>query len=124
MLRALCAAVLLLSACSSSSSGGAGAGADAGSAGSAGAASAGCPDVSGTWKVTAHCDSTLVGMSLTVTETACALAFAAPFNGFNGNVSDTGKITLSGPQSCTGDATASAISMTCTPGTCIVKLAR
>jgi hypothetical protein len=31
---------------------------------------------------------------------------------------------LSGPQSCTGTATASAISMTCTPGTCTVKLTR
>ncbi|HWZ90453.1 MAG TPA: hypothetical protein VNW92_16430 [Polyangiaceae bacterium] len=125
MLRVLCAAVLLLSACSSSSSGGSGADAGSGgSAGSAGAPSAGCPDVSGTWRVTAHCDATLVGMSLTVTETACALSFAAPFNGFTGSVSDAGKITLSGPQSCTGDATASAISMTCTPGTCLVKLAR
>jgi hypothetical protein len=33
-------------------------------------------------------------------------------------------VVLSGPQSCTGTASASSISMTCTPGTCPVKLAR
>jgi hypothetical protein len=63
-------------------------------------------------------------MSLMVTETNCALSFAPPFDGFSGSVTSAGKITLSGPQSCTGSATESAVTMTCTPGTCVVKLAR
>jgi len=40
------------------------------------------------------------------------------------NVLSHGKITLSGPQSCTGTVTANSISMTCTPGMCEVTLAR
>jgi hypothetical protein len=83
-----------------------------------------CPDVSGAWHVTEHCDPSLVGSTLDVTQTVCALSFAAPFNGFSGHVDDGGKLSLSGPQSCTGNAAASQISLTCTPGTCVVTLAR
>ena len=84
----------------------------------------GCPDVSGGWEITAHCDAAFIGMTLQVTENACALSFSKPFDGFSGHVSEDGKITLSGPQSCTGTATSSEVSMNCTPGTCLVKLAR
>jgi hypothetical protein len=83
-----------------------------------------CPDVSGMWKITAHCDASLVGQSVMVTENACSLTFAAPFNGFTGNVTTDGKITLTGPQSCSGTASPTAIAMTCTPGTCDVTLGR
>ena len=117
MVPDLFAALLLLTACSSSSS-------DGSPTASGGTIGVGCTDVSGAWQVTAHCDASLIGMSLTVTETNCSLSFAAPFNGFSGNVTDAGKVTLSGAQSCTGDASATAISMTCTPGTCLVTLAR
>lgn len=86
--------------------------------------SAACPDVSGTWTVTAHCDASLVGQKAVVTETGCSLSFAAPFNGFMGTVTMDGKVTLSGPQSCTGTVSASSISMICTPGTCDVTLTR
>jgi hypothetical protein len=118
MIRGLFAGALLLGACSSSSTDGS-ATANGGSTGNAG-----CPNLSGAWKVTAHCDASLVGMSLTVTETDCALSFAAPFDGFSGSVTADGKVALTGPQTCTGDASATAISMTCTPGTCQVTLAR
>ena len=122
MIRGLFAVALVLSACGSSSSDGATA---AGGSGAGGATTGGsCPDVSGIWKVTAHCDSSLIGMSLMVTETNCALSFAPPFDSFMGSVTAASKVTLSGPQSCTGDASSSAISMTCSPGTCLVKLAR
>jgi len=117
MSRALIAMCLLLFACSSSTettkeSGAAGAGGDA------------CPDVSGTWKVSQHCESSLIGLSVSVTEQDCALSFAAPFDQFSGSVSADDRITLSGPQNCTGSVTAGAISMTCTPGTCKVTLTR
>ena len=49
---------------------------------------------------------------------------SSPFNGFTGTVTADGKVTVSGPQSCTGTATSSAISMSCTPGTCSVTLSR
>jgi hypothetical protein len=109
--------VLGVTACGSDAAGPAAA--NGGSSGSQG-----CPDVSGTWKLTKHCDASLVGMSLTVTERDCALTFAAPFDSFMGSVSAAGGITLRGPQSCTGTATEDAISMVCSPGTCAVVLAR
>jgi hypothetical protein len=80
--------------------------------------------VSGTWTVTAHCDSSLVGQKAVVTQTGCALSFAAPFNGFMGTLTSDGKITLTGAQACTGTVKASTITMTCTPGTCDVTLSR
>ena len=119
MIRSLLVTVVLCSACGSSSTDSPGAQGDAGSNGNAS-----CPDVSGTWKVTAHCDPSLVGSSLRVTETDCALSFDAPFDAFTGSVDAAGKITLGGPQTCTGSATTSAITLNCSPGTCVVKLAR
>lgn len=116
MTRPLIVALLLLAACGSDTSG------NEGTTGSTGGES--CPDVSGNWKVTAHCDPSLVGQGVSITEKSCGLTFAAPFNGFTGTVTEAGKITLSGPQSCTGDASATAVTMSCTPGTCTVTLAR
>ena len=115
MIRPLSAAVLLLAACSSSSS--------SGSISSSGGNTA-CPNVSGTWTVATHCDASLVGQTFTVTQNDCALTFGAPFNGFSGTLTTDGKITVTGPQSCTGTASATAITMSCTPGTCTVTLAR
>jgi hypothetical protein len=109
----LLAAIPVLLACSSSSS-----------TASGGDGGATCPDVAGMWKITAHCDPSLVGQSLVVTQNGCSLTFAAPFNGFTGTLTSAGEITVSGPQSCTGTATVSSISMSCTPGTCTVTLAR
>jgi hypothetical protein len=109
----LLVAIPLLLSCSSSSS-----------SASGGDGGATCPDVAGTWKITAHCDPSLVGQSLGVTQNDCSLTFAAPFDGFTGTLTSDGKVTVSGPQSCAGTATVSAISMSCTPGTCTVTLAR
>jgi hypothetical protein len=111
VIRTLLAALVFLAACSSGSS-------------SPNASTGTCPNVAGTWKVTAHCDPSLVGQSAVVMQTGCSLSFAAPFNGFMGTITSGGNITLTGAQSCTGSATASAISMSCTPGTCDVTLAR
>lgn len=83
-----------------------------------------CPSVAGSWTVTKHCESSLVGMSASVTQQSCALTFAAPFNGFTGQVSADGGVTLSGPQSCSGTFANDAIDLTCTPGTCLVTLSR
>lgn len=85
---------------------------------------AGCPNLAGTWKVTAHCDPTLIGDDAIVTQTGCSLSFAPPFDMFTGSVSANGKITLSGPQSCAGTAATSTLSLSCTPGTCTVTLTR
>jgi len=86
-----------------------------------------CPNLTGTWKVTMHCEASLVGASAAVTQTGCSLAFAAPFDGFTGTVSTAGEVTLSGPQSCTGTVSGSPVSqipLLCTPGTCNVTLSK
>jgi hypothetical protein len=111
MPRALLVAIFFLCACSSSSN-------ESSPDGGA------CPDVSGTWTVTAHCDSSLVGQKAVVTQNGCSLSFASPFDGFTGTLTTDGKLTLSGPQSCTGTVSATTLPLMCTPGTCIVTLSR
>lgn len=83
-----------------------------------------CPDVTGTWTVTKHCDASLVGASAVVSQHGCALSFAAPFDAFSGSVAADDTVTLNGPQSCTGKAATASISLSCTPGTCDVTLTR
>ena len=85
---------------------------------------AACPNLAGNWTVSTHCDMSLVGQTATVTQTNCSLSFAPPFDGFTGSVTSAGQITLAGPQSCTGTAAMSALSLSCTPGTCTVSLTR
>lgn len=48
----------------------------------------------------------------------CALAIVAC-----GSDTDS-KVTISGPQSCTGTASQGAMALSCTPGTCEVALSR
>jgi hypothetical protein len=83
-----------------------------------------CPDLTGTWTVTEHCDASLVGRSAVLSASGCSLQFAAPFDGFSAAVKEDGKISVSGPQTCSGDVNANTISLSCTPGTCDVTLTR
>ncbi|HEY0462594.1 MAG TPA: hypothetical protein VGC79_00220, partial [Polyangiaceae bacterium] len=118
MIRSIVAIGALCVACGSSSdpshpqaSGGeAGSDSSAGNPGSDGGAAnpgsggnagnpASCPNLSGAWDVTAHCDASLVGMTLLVTQNACLRSLAAPFDAFRGRLTADGTITLSGPQS-------------------------
>jgi hypothetical protein len=85
---------------------------------------ANCPDLAGDWVITNHCDATLIDEQVKVSANGCSLTFGAPFNGFTGNVSADGGLTVNGPQSCEGAASASNITLVCTPGTCVVKLER
>jgi hypothetical protein len=101
-----------------------GCGSDDSTSAGASSGSAACPNLAGQWKVSAHCDPSLVGKDAVVTQSGCSLTFASPFNGFTGSVTADNKVTLSGPQSCTGTASSTSITMSCTPGTCTVTLAR
>ncbi len=124
MLKFLACGVLLsVSACGSSSDSGAPPSAAA-AAGAGATAATGCPDVSGTWTITQHCDATLVGQTLKVMQSDCTLSMASPFDQFMGSVTQDDKISLTGPQTCSGSATTDAVSMMCTPGNCTVVLAR
>ena len=114
----------LLLACSSSSTGTGTSSTSSDAGGGSGGGNGACPNVAGMWTVKNHCDQSLVGDALTVTQTNCSLTFSAPFNGFTGTVTSDDKITIGGPQSCTGTATSTSIAMSCTPGTCAVTLGR
>jgi hypothetical protein len=121
MIRTLFLVGLLGALCGACSSSDAPAGTEGG-AGSPGNGS--CPALSGAWDITQHCESSFIGMTLQITQKDCALSCAPPFDQFVGNVTADGKITMSGPQSCTGTATENAVSMNCTPDPCPVKLVR
>jgi hypothetical protein len=108
--------VLVLGACGSSSS-------SSSTTTTTGDGGGSCIDLAGTWKITAHCDASFIGQSVVVTQSGCMLSFAAPFNGFSGTTSGS-SVALSGAQTCNGNATDTSISMSCTPGTCAVALAR
>jgi hypothetical protein len=112
---AVTALLLALAACSSD---------DTPAAATPSGGSALCPNVAGTWKVTAHCDASLIGADAVVTQSGCALTFAAPFNGFTGDVGADGATRVSGPQTCTGTASPSKMTLACTPGTCSVELTK
>lgn len=86
----------------------------------------GCPDLGGSWKIAAHCNAMLVGQAVTISESSCAFSVGAPFEGFNGQVTADGALTLTGAAgtiSCTGSATDSKITMNCT-GPCAVTLTK
>ncbi|HEY1537299.1 MAG TPA: hypothetical protein VGF76_24930 [Polyangiaceae bacterium] len=118
-MRILIALSLLLCACGSSSS-------DAGGGG--GASAGACPSLAGTWTIQAHCVSSFVGQTVSVTESSCMLSLAAPFDGYSGTVTSDGQLDVKGPtasgsQECTGTATAASMMLAC-PGPCAVTLGR
>ena len=116
----LASVLFAVTACSSSDSSSSSSG-STGSSGASGATPA-CPTVAGNWKVTQHCDTSLVGSPIVVTQNGCNLTFSAPFDKFSASETSDGKLTVTGPQTCTGTASATAIDMSCTPGTCTVVL--
>jgi hypothetical protein len=83
-----------------------------------------CPNLSGTWTVAEHCDASLIGASAPISMKSCSLTFSAPFDGFSASVSEDGAVSVSGPQTCTGNATQNTITLDCTPGDCSVTLTK
>lgn len=112
---------LLFCACGSSSSD---SGPGSSNVGGAGNQTTACPDVSGTWRITEHCDPSLVGLDAIVTQTQCSLTFASPFDGFSGSIGADGSLAIHGPQTCTGTASDDTLALSCTPGTCVVTMTR
>ncbi|HEY5376937.1 MAG TPA: hypothetical protein VIK01_24820 [Polyangiaceae bacterium] len=118
-MRIFLAISLVLCACGSNSSDATGGG---------GSSSGACPALAGTWTIKTHCVSSFVGQTVTVTQSACSLSLAAPFDGYSGSVKSDGALDVTGPsasgtQECMGTATASSMSLSC-PGPCAVALGR
>ena len=111
----------------SGSGGRSGSGGASSSAGASngGTTSTGCPNLAGSWKVTKHCQSVLVGSTVEVTQTGCTAS--VPSYGFSGTVGANGELNFSGSNgSCTGSASANTIDEQCTVlnQPCTVQLTR
>jgi hypothetical protein len=108
--------------CSSSSGdGGSGgsAGGGAGGTGGTGGGSGQCPNVAGTWTISTHCDSSQVGSQVILTQNGCTVTddegtqIPVGSDGsfvYNGSLPDGTTIT------CSGTATESTITETCSVG--------
>jgi len=112
MLR-LAALAILIGSCGSSDSGK--------DDGSGGGSSAGCPDLSGTWTITAHCMPDLVGKPVGIRQSDCTLIVDSPVAGQTvmATVGKDGTIelTVSGGSGtgmvCPGEVTGNVISLSC-----------
>ncbi len=90
------------------------------------AADTDCRDLSGQWEVTSHCDSDLLGSSVTIAQNGCDITIVE--YDFAGSVSGTGDFSAGGVIdgdviSCEGFASNTRITQTCS-GDCSVVLER
>jgi hypothetical protein len=91
-----------------------------------------CINLSGTWTIDQHCQSSSVGQTVTVGQTDCNITYSSPFDGWTGKISGS-SIGCSGPAgsemlSCNGTATTTTINLSC-PSTsggspCVVVLSK
>ena len=99
-----------------------------GSGGSGGTSGGSCPSADGTWTVASHCESSLVGTTITISQNGCS--FTDQDFGFTGTIGADGSFTSTGTPpggdmlTCTGTVSGSTMSQTCTPGDCAVTLTR
>jgi hypothetical protein len=84
-----------------------------------------CPDVAGSWTIRDHCEASLVGDPVVITQNGCSFTadwgggsvFTGTFTGNTGTMTgDTGSQTLT----CTGDLVSDTWTVDCTPGNCQV----
>jgi hypothetical protein len=88
-----------------------------------------CPDVSGQWTIASHCDASMVGETVDVTQSGCDITYASPFTGWTGSIDENGLMECTGTGggqqlTCTGALAGNAIGLTCTPDPCAVALMR
>ena len=82
-----------------------------------------CPDVSGSFTITQHCEADFVGDTLSMTQTGCELT--VPLWDMTGTVSSAGRITISGSPggdfiTCEGTVTGNSFVTDCN-NTCHVE---
>ena len=110
--------LFVLSACG-------GGGVAAGTGGNAGTLDGGsssgtdCPNLSGTWVVMAHCESTFIGMSTALTQTGCSYNESNNSYNCSGTITESGAITQACPIdetqtiSCTGQFSEGTMTLSC-----------
>ena len=85
-----------------------------------------CPDMSGVWNIVEHCEPSVQGGTVTLTQSGCNIVYAAPFAGWTGTIAESGAMTGVGPggsMNCTGTLSGGTVTLTCNPA-CNVKLQR
>ena len=104
-----------------------GTGGTTGSDGTGGGSSSGdCPNLSGTWVITAHCEASFLGQSSTVTQTGCSYMVSTEGYTCSGTVNGDGSVTqtcdVDGTLECAGQLSEPTLTMFC--GDCAVALER
>ncbi len=77
-----------------------------------------CPMISGPWKITAHCDSSHQGKSVSLTQLGCSFGLTAPFTGWACSLDSANKIKCIGYASrgipdCVGTLSGKTITLSC-----------
>lgn len=81
-----------------------------------------CPDISGDWEVTSHCNDDFVGAVVAFEQDGCEVESGGSFEGFSGTVSDNGDLNIGGEGggsdviTCEGVATSGQITIECSDG--------
>jgi hypothetical protein len=97
-----------------------------------GSSDGGCPDLAGTWTITAHCRAELIGQRATIRPSGCSFTMDSPIatQTVTGTVSADGAITLdvqdssAPPVQCTGNVVSYTMTLVCVNGTCAQTLTR
>lgn len=87
-----------------------------------------CPQIAGTYTITAHCVAAQIGTEVNVEQSGCTLTRFDPWTGWSGTISPGGGMSWSGDaggtaMTCTGSYSQGVITGACTP-TCDVTLTR
>ncbi len=116
--------VFVMAACGGSGvAGGTGGTTGAGTGG--GSSGGNCPDLSGTWTITTHCESEFINVSSEVTQTGCSFTDSAAGFTCTGTVSADGSVSQTcdaeGGVQCAGQVSGSTLTLLCS-GDCVVVL--
>ncbi len=111
--------VLIFAVCIATPLAGCGGGSDTeeGTGGSAGTGSS-CPDAVGTWEITGHCQTTLIGQNAVITQTGCDVTVSSPVAGqtVTGSVNRDGTLALEvqpDDMTCSGTIASDSMTLDC-----------
>lgn len=88
-----------------------------------------CPEISGTWEITAHCSPSVVGSTMVFSQSGCIINQIDPWTDWSGSIDEEGNMIWSGPADggetmvCNATLDGDTISATCSP-TCDVTTIR
>jgi hypothetical protein len=118
--------VFVTSACGGSGVAG-GTGGTTGTGTGGGSSGGDCPDISGTWVITEHCESSFIDMTTQATQTGCSYTVVADAYTCTGTIDAAGVVDqncdVEGGMHCAGGVDGSTLTLLCDGG-CSVELER